>query len=186
LFQEDWIDIIKNSYNIKDDKVYIDVTNKHKETFQTIVDLNIFNEKLLNYDVMWHLSWYPNVKNYYVVYCQYCGIINGKPRYKTILLHRYVTEAKKNEYIDHKNHDTLNNTLDNINITTNRLNLLNRKGVNKNSISGYRNISLDKKTNEWLIQFQKDGVNTYYARFDYDKLDEAIQYTETKRKELYP
>jgi hypothetical protein len=69
---------------------------------------------------------------------------------------------------------------------TNDNNTKHRKGANKNNTSTHRNVSLDKRRNEWMVQLQdKNGENRCWKRFPYEQLEEAAKYAEFKRQELY-
>lgn len=59
----------------------------------------------------------------------------------TIYLHRLITHAPKGVYVDHINHDTLDNRRANLRLCTNRQNNENRAGAYKNSQSGIRGVS---------------------------------------------
>jgi len=63
------------------------------------------------------------------VYCSIGG--------RTVYLHRLITGAPKGAYVDHINHDGLDNRRTNLRICSNRQNMRNRSGVPKSSTTGY-------------------------------------------------
>jgi hypothetical protein len=98
---------------------------------------------------------------------------------------RWILGFEDYDYVVHHiNHDPYDNRKDNLKIIPNDCNLKCRKGKNKNNTSGHRNISFDKRTNEWLVQLRDNG-KTKCWRFPYDKLDEAVKFKIEKRRELY-
>ena len=111
-------------------------------------------------------------------------MVDGKPKYKPILLHRFIMNAKKNESVDHEKNKSLDNRKSKLRISTQKQNSCNRRGKNSNNTSGHRNISLNKRTNEWMVQLQDHGKNRRW-NFPFDKLEEAVKFAEEKRKELY-
>lgn len=90
---------------------------------------------------------------------------------------------EKGKYIDHINHDTLDNRKSNLISTDNRTNILNRKSANKNNSTGVRNVTFEKATNKYIIQLQVDGKNKVFGK--YDSIDEAAENAEIHRKEVY-
>jgi hypothetical protein len=59
-----------------------------------------------------------------------------------------------------------------------------RRGLNKNNTSGYRNVSWDKRSQDWMVQLQdNDGHNRVWRHFE--TAIEASKFAEKKRKEFY-
>ncbi|QSF43426.1 HNH endonuclease [Paenibacillus tianjinensis] len=173
---------IKNDYSIKDGAAFIHVTRKNGDKFDVIIDeedLEIIDE--LDFKV--HVSWHRDNQQYYAEICQYLGIIEGKPRYKTLLIHRLVTKAHKGTHVDHKNHDSLDNRKDNLRVTEANKNLKHRKTKNTNNKSGYRNVCWEKNVKMWMVQLQIDGKNTRLGYFD--DVHEAGRYAEKMRNTYY-
>lgn len=115
---------------------YITVSNKN-ETRYAKVDTDM-------YDYVSQYKWYlfevkPGV--YYVA-----TTINNK----TIYLHRLIMKAPKGKVVDHRNHDTMDNTRKNLKVVTQSINCLNRKGAAKhNKSSGIRGVSWHKHKGKW-------------------------------------
>lgn len=57
-------------------------------------------------------------------------------------MHRLITNAPDGMDVDHKNHDTLDNTRDNLSVVTHQINGFNRAGANSNSSTGVRGVYL--------------------------------------------
>lgn len=92
--------------------------------------------------------------------------------------------AKENEIVDHKNHDTFNNYRDNLRVTTKSNNATHRKSANKNNNTGHRNVSYMEKTNEYWVQHMKNGVR-YKKIFTIDQFTEACDYADIMREKLF-
>lgn len=127
---------------------------------EAIIDLEDL-ERVVNYKYKWHSLWGNNIQNYYVMATKYLGIVNGKPKYDGIYLHRFIMNVigEENVYVDHKNHNSLDNKKLNLRVTDNSINGINRQGINTNNNSGYRNVSWDKSRECWIVQLQIDGKN---------------------------
>ena len=59
-------------------------------------------------------------------------------------LHRYLMDAQSGTYVDHINHDTLDNRKSNLRIVTNQVNNANRAGAYNTSRTGIRGVSVHK------------------------------------------
>jgi hypothetical protein len=130
------------------------------------------------------LAYHPKTRGYYLFSTVYKGTIDGKAKYKTVLFHRIimnVTETK--QVVDHLNHNTLDNRKNNLRIVTIDENNRNRRGANRNTSTGVRNVSYSKADNKYIIQLQVNGKNTVFGRFD--SLEEATKLANIKRKEIY-
>jgi hypothetical protein len=176
--------IIKNEYEIVGDTIIIKIVNRKKEIYYSKVSLCDL-DKLLSFNVKWHLFYSKTTKLNYVSCSEYLGYVDGKPKYKTYYLHRFLTDAPKNIYVDHINYDTLDNQRENLRFTTMSQNNKHRKGLNQNNSSGERNVSWIKKSNKYFVQFQIEGKNVVYGKFEKDKLNEAIEFARELRNKLY-
>jgi hypothetical protein len=68
---------------------------------------------------------------------------------KCLLIHRIITDCPSNLFVDHKNHNTLDNRKSNLRISTNSLNQQNQKGLKKNNKSGIRGVHWNKRGKTW-------------------------------------
>jgi hypothetical protein len=106
-------------------------------------------------------------------------VTNGKGiMRRQIQLHRAVAEhmigrkLKRNELVDHKNHDLLDARRCNIRIATSSLNQVNRYR-NINSESGYKGVA--NQHGAWRALITIDGINIYLGRFE-DAAEAAYVY----------
>ncbi len=72
-------------------------------------------------------------------------------------MHRLIMDAPKGKYVDHRNHDTLDNRRANLRITTSSGNMMNRRGANVNSETGIRGVYVHRVYNKAY-----DWHGTYY------------------------
>jgi dsDNA-binding SOS-regulon protein len=175
--------ILKNEYYIKDKVVYIKIRNKEKKEFETKIDIEDF-EKIKELNSTWFTAWYPEGNCYYAKATLYLGKVNGKYKNKCIFLHRFITNANEKEYVDHINHDTLDNTKENLRVVDNSENLRNRI-INRNNTTGVRNVSWSKRWQKYYVQFQKNGKNTLFGTFNANEFDKAVELANRLREELY-
>lgn len=122
--------------------------------------------------------------DYYVCCSEYIGVENGLSKYKIHYLHRWITNATDNEYVDHKDHDTFNNLEENLRVTTNSKNNQNRKSANSNNTTGHRNVNWGNNKRFYVVQFMKNGER-YRWEFSLDQFQEACNFADIKRVELF-
>lgn len=172
--------IIKNKYEIVGDKVKIHFKNKKLGDLHTLVSLECLDSLLKR-----NCSWFGMVRTnnrIYVVSTNYLGIIEGKPKYKTVYLHRYLMGCENTfDYVDHINHNTLDNTLENLRIVDNKENLKNRPAANRNNSTGIKNVT--HRDGKYVVQLTIEGKNKWIDSFD--NLEEASKCAEESRKKYY-
>ena len=157
--------------------------NKKGLVLESKFDL-VLLEKVEVLDLSWHLKWDNKAKSYYVKASQTFFGENNKRKQTTVHLHRLLTDAQGSHlFVDHINHDTLDNRISNLRITTKTQNSKNRANANSNNKSGYRNVSWSY--NKWVVQLQVDGKGRVLGKFPADQLEEAAEYAEQMRREIY-
>lgn len=139
-------------------------------------------ERILNYKYKWYVKKYRDENRYYVNATEYLGIKNGKPKSRTVFLHRFISKASDNEFIDHLDHNTFNNRKSNLRFSDNLLNTKHRKGKNSNNTSGYRNVTW--MHGWWRVQLQIDGKNHIFKE-KFDDVELAGEFAEKARKKYY-
>jgi len=174
---------MRNNYKIKKDIVHIEIANKKNEQYEALVDVSEL-DRLISENLSWHLEWKETSNAYYVKATKYLGIIDGKPKYKTVRLHKFIMNTGEVvDYIDHINHNPLDNRLENLRITNKSENGKNRIKANTNNKTGYRNIC--ERYNKLVVQLQIDGKNKTLGTFDLSELDAAIKFSEEMRDKYY-
>lgn len=176
-----------NKYKIVNDYVIIYFKRKKDgielEGYIDLEDLPKFLEKDMPYSAVWM----PNIQDYYAKATEYLGIIDGKPKYKIHHMHLDIMGdilGMKVDHIEHKLHSSLDNRRKNLRIVEGYKNSSNRKGANKNSKTGIRNVNYGSGQKEYWVQFCKEGERFKWV-FPLDQFKEACEFAEIKRKELF-
>lgn len=105
--------------------------------------------------------------------------IEGKQ--KKVLMHRDVMNISDSSlFIDHIDHDGLNNQKINLRQCSQRENLYNKKG-NKDTVSQYKGVTFFNK--KWVARINKDGKR-YFLGGHLTEIEAAKAY-DVKAKELY-
>lgn len=137
---------MKNRHRIIGNVVVVMVKYKGKRMF-TYVSLESL-PKLLEFSGSWSVKPYGPTKTHWYVYSN-----RNKMTYR---LHRFVTDAPANMVVDHKDRNTLNNTLENLEIMTQTENMQN-KSVYRNNKTGIPGI-------HWVEKYQV-YVATYKSKY---------------------
>lgn len=132
-----------NRYKLCDDYYEVECFDK------TIFKIDICDYDMVK-DYVWHLS------NNYIV---------GKVDKKEIKLHRFLLSPTKEEEIDHKDRDTLNNRRNNLRIISRSENCFNR-GLQSNNTSGQVGVYKLTDYNRFAAQINYDGNRIYLGSFD--------------------
>ena len=96
-----------------------------------------------------------------------------------------VSICSNDQHIHHRNHNTLDNRKENLELISITENSRHRKGKNKNNTTGYRNVMYNKryKNKPYHVQLQIDGKNKVLGKFS--DVDEAGTFAEEMRQKYY-
>jgi len=103
------------------------------------------------------------------------GRLLGEYKGKTLIMHRFLTDAPTGMKVDHDNHNTLDNTDDNLKVVTNAQNSRNRQKPNS---SGYMNVT-KTRYNTWEVKVM--GIKGKH-RACFKELIDAVMDASTYRK----
>ena len=83
--------------------------------------------------------------------------------YRTLFMHRFIMDPPKNKSVDHKNHNTLDNTRLNLRVCTHGENMRNSK-IPKNNKTGYKGVHFNKSTGKFksAIWFKNKFIHLGY------------------------
>lgn len=169
-----------NNYKVDGDRVIIYLKNRLKETMECYIDLKNLN-KFLELGHSWHTYWNKVNNTYYARCSVYKGTIDGKPKYEMIYMHHFIKPISQGEVVDHFDNNELNNCENNLRVTTQDKNLMNRTTKNKNNKSGYRNVCWIE--GKWIVQLQVNKKNTKLGSFD--DVHEAGTFAALMREKYY-
>lgn len=142
---------------------------------QTLVDEEDY-EKFNKF--IWHRNDKKCGKLVYVVRSYYRS--DGKKR--SLVLHREIMNCPEGMFVDHINHNTLDNRKCNLRIVTCQQNNSNSVKWTKYT-SKFKGVSFDNKNKKWLAQIQFEKKKMHIGRFNNEE-DAAREY-DKKAKELF-
>lgn len=171
-----------NSFFFEEDYVKMELNRTDGNNMYTILDLDDY-EIVRDFPYTWHAAYDKWINGYYCAAVTYFKDDKGKRHQSTVSLHSFLmgTIGRKDIRADHINRNPLDNRRENLRVIDVAANAKNRKGPNKNNISGYRNVAfVDGK---WNVQLQIDGRNRVLGRFD--NVGEAGEYADKMRRKYY-
>lgn len=102
----------------------------------------------------------------------------GKP--KSVLMHRLILEPEKGKPVIHRNLDGLDNTRENIEVSTVACIQGNRR-ISVNNTSGYKGVFFQKSIERYVAKIYKDRKPIYLGAFT-DIIDAVKAYNEAATK----
>ncbi len=103
-------------------------------------------------------------------------LINGKK----VFIHRIIMNCPDNMYVDHKNHNGLDNRRSNLRICTNKQNIMNSKKFKIGS-SEYKGVSWQKNRRKWHSYIHYNYKKIHLGSFDNEK-KAALAYNNAAKK----
>lgn len=150
---------MKNKFETRGDKVAIFLKRRDSSYIETIIDKNHL-DVAMNFNGSWCAGWSKNTQSFYAV-----AVTKSNEKWTTIYLHRLINEPLSTMYVDHINHDTLDNTSGNLRNVSRSGNLQNQR-LHTNNTSGFRGVSWDKKRQKWQVQISLNGIYKHLGYFD--------------------
>lgn len=123
-------------------------------------------------------------KTGYAVRYVYEGVVDGKTKNKTVMMHREVAKRMNldlTHLIDHRDRNGLNNSRENLRSATNKQNQENC--TFRNNTSGHRGVSWCKKRRKWSAKIQHNKVR--YSLGYYENKDDAVKARKEAEKKYY-
>lgn len=127
---------------------------------------------LEDYDKIKNVCWSKSSYNYIV------GDLNGVQ----MKLHRLILNVDDSTYVDHINHNTVDNRKYNLRICNNSINQINKK-LQKNNVSGVAGVWWDKTVNKWKVNICRDFHRVYLGSFN--DFDEAVRVRKEAEKKYF-
>ena len=108
---------------------------------------------------------------------------NGRSGQKNVRMHRVILKAPEDKFIDHINHNGLDNRKSNLRICTMQQNTWNMRKQKGNCTSQYKGVTWRKDIGKWQARIICDGKRISIGFFD-DEKAAAMAY-DAKAKELF-
>lgn len=129
-----------------------------------------------------HYKWYAHkecTKGYEQWYA-YAPAVLANGRKSQVKLHRLITNALPNQFVDHWDHNGLNNTRENLRVCTPAQNAQNQR---RNSIntSGFKGVSWHKQGNKWASYIKIEGKRKSLGLY-HNIIEAAVAYDEVALK----
>lgn len=105
--------------------------------------------------------------SWYALYCPSSGTYYAERRAGKsghLGMHRQILNAPEGIDVDHADNNPLNNRRYNLRLATTVQNCSNRK-VNKNSLSGYRGVTIHSQSGKWQAKIQVNGKKKWIGFF---------------------
>jgi hypothetical protein len=152
---------MKNEYEIRGDTTAIFLRRKDGSRLETLIDTADL-PRAMGMPYEWCAMFCKNNSSFYA----YTNIPTAKGKRKCIRLHRWITNPKDNEEVDHLFHDTLDNRRRNLRKLPKGKNKQNCKGAYKTNKSGIRGVTWNKQLGKWYACYRLNGHLNYVGIFD--------------------
>jgi len=144
------------------------IAYRNDEQFVVFVDAE-------DYERVTQFTWRVSTKGY-VMRSFERGVMTG--------LHNFVMNVSANSGVDHIDRNKLNNTKQNLRLTTNQIQGQNRN-LFKNNTSGYTGVTFNKSKQVWIAQIKVNYKQTHIGQFA-TKEQAAFAYNEAALKFFGP
>lgn len=159
-------------YRVDGDTAFIRLHCKNGTSVETAISVSDLPRVMQH-----HAQFYPHTVRGEVTYSYTNVYRNGKRTY--LSLHRFVL-GEPDGYVDHIDHDRLNNRRANLRVVTQSINGLNRKSRNINSAQQFRGV---RSTSWGKYEARLNVAGRQQSRI-FSTADEAKRFIDAKLKEL--
>jgi len=165
---------MKNNYKICGDTTIIYVESPKYGNKEILIDTEdielVKNNK-------WCVIYRPTINDFYASTC----VTIAYKKQKQLPIHRLIMSDCKNKDVDHINHSGLDNRKSNLRIASRAENAQNRKGADRTSLTGVRNVTWHNKSYE--VNLVIKGKRHYFGT--YKDINEAEKVAiEARRKHM--
>ena len=102
-------------------------------------------------------------------------------KYVSIMMHRQILHPPGHLFVDHINHNGLDNRKANLRFATCAQNNYNRKHLRKNQSSKYTGVSWRKQAKKWIVLISYNGKKKFIGSFE-DEIQAAKAYDKAAKK----
>ncbi len=107
----------------------------------------------------------------------------GGVRQKNVRMHRVILDVPEGKFIDHINHNGLDNRTANLRLATRQQNSWNKRKQEGNCSSQYKGVTWLKSEGKWQVRIVCNGRKIFIGYFDDEKA--AARAYDAKAKELF-
>ncbi|AZU61030.1 hypothetical protein CHR53_07060 [Neobacillus mesonae] len=159
---------MKNNYEVRGNVTAVFLSSQKYGCMETLIDTDDL-DKVKGFANTWFPAWDKGAKSFYV-----CGNYTKENHKRTVIrLHRWLFDLSDSKvFVDHKDHNTLNNTRNNLSVVSNCENQQNRR-IQINNKSGYAGVCWVERFNRWLVSIRVNGTRKHVGLFT--NLEEAIK-----------
>ncbi|SHE67484.1 hypothetical protein SAMN05444392_102327 [Seinonella peptonophila] len=168
-----------NDYEVRGETTAFFIVRRNGDVHEVLID----TEDLPSLIELGRRWCYNPVGGGYAQNTYYSGTINGKEKYKTIQLHRFILDFPFGKVVDHINRCTLDNRKTNLRACAQKENLQNYRGAFKNNKSGIRGVTLDKEKGKWRALVQVD-CKMHHLGYFLDKQEAEKVVTKFRREHM--
>lgn len=171
--------ILKNEFEVRGDVTAIFLTSQKYGNTETLISTEKL-QRAQEFPNTWCLHYDKSSGSYYAI--GHMPVENRRRR--DVSLHRWVKDAPSGMYVDHWNHNTLDNTDSNLRIVTISDNGQNRKGAMRNSKSGIIGVSWNEYMQKWKAEIRVEKKTIYLGY--YADIQEAEHVVREARSKYMP
>jgi len=151
----------EQKYRIDGNVVYLDVSTPKYPNIEAMIDLEDLN-KIFEYSKFYTNSY---------------GYVRTTYKKKKLKLHRIIMNVTDSKiFVDHINHNKLDNRKCNLRLCNRSQNQMNRK-INKNNTSKYKGVYWNKNANKWIARISINKKNIHLGCFN-NEIDAAKAYNQ--------
>lgn len=170
---------LRNNYRVEGDFAYIELSSAKYGKMETKISLSDL-DKAISMPYTWYPKHAAKTDNFYVA----ANIYVSKKTRTTIKLHRFLLSPDDSYLdVDHINHNTLDNSRENLRVTTPSQNQMNRNRSNKNNRTGVIGVSYRKDSQKYRVRVYRDRKLVFNEEFA--ELEDAEQASISARREIY-
>lgn len=159
---------MKNKFNIRGEVTAVFVSFRG-EMVECIIDTKSL-EKLHEFEGTFRGVWNDSAKGIYVM-----GYDMSYNPPKNTMIHRYLTGADDTLVVDHIHHNTLDNRLEQLRVTTQSINMLN-KDTSKPSYKKVTGLLWYENKKKWRAYAKRNGKYNHIGYFlEYDDALKALE-----------
>lgn len=157
---------MKNAYEIRGDVTAIFLKYKKTGVLETIIDTADL-PKVMEIRGTLYALWSEDPKTFYAVF------MLPRPNRRMERLHRYLLDAPEHLDVDHLHHEGLDNRRLELRLVTHAQNQMNRRGAQRNSVSGVRGVYWHRQCSKWNAKVKVNGHSFHLGLFNDKRAAEA-------------